>query len=64
MIKGSDLAKTAAKVLGCQNSGSVCEASVRFNSLICTRAELENAANQFVKRAVGNDQDFIPKDQF
>jgi hypothetical protein len=53
IIKGSDLAKTAAKVLGCHSPDSICSASVRFNHLICTRKELELAAEEFVHRVAG-----------
>jgi hypothetical protein len=47
------LAKSAAKVLGCHSPDSICSASVRFNNLICTRKELELAADEFVHRVAG-----------
>jgi hypothetical protein len=59
VIKGSDLAKSAAKVLGCHSPDSICSASVRFNNLICTRKELELAADEFVHRVAGYDVDFM-----
>lgn len=53
------MAKSAAKVLGCHSPDSICSASVRFNNLICTRKELELAADEFVHRVAGYDVDFM-----
>lgn len=53
------MAKSAAKVLGCHSPDSICSASVRFNHLICTRKELELAAEEFVHRVAGYGNTFL-----